>query len=181
MNNEGEFLYNARAVLRAKWYLRNITTQGDRIRLYPGSRPMVRSDGEVHIGDRVQLHSTLARLEVGALAGGILRIGVGTGINYGSAVCASHSITIGEWCLIGQHVLIFDTAWHYLDPARRMERPEPEPVVIGDNVWIGTRAMIMPGVTIGKDAVVAAGSVVTTDVPERHIAAGIPAKVIREI
>ena len=181
MNNEGEFVYNARAVLRAKWFLRNITSQGQRIRIYPGSRPLVRSEGDVYIGDRVQLHSTLARLEVGALAGGVLRIGAGTGINYGSAICASHSITIGERCLIGQHVLLFDSAWHHLDPARRLERPEPEPVVIGDNVWIGTRAMVMPGVTIGDDAAVAAGSVVTRDVPARHFAAGIPAKVIREI
>ena len=135
----------------------------------------------MHIGDRVQLHSTLYPVEIGAAPGGRLEIGTGTGVNFGSSITATHSITIGEWCLIGQHVIIFDTAWHYLDPQRRLERPPPEPVVIEDNVWIATRAMVMPGVTIGRESAIAAGSVVTKDIPPGVFAAGMPAKVIREL
>lgn len=179
--NRHELARNAAAVARAKWYLRNVTTQGQRIRIWGGCRPAIVTGGEVHIHDRVQLHSTLARLEIGAAPGGYLEIGTGTGINFGSSITATHSIKIGEWCLIGQHVIVFDTAWHYLDPVRRLERPPPQPVVLEDNVWIGTRAMIMPGVTIGKDACVAAGAVVTSDIPPRTFAAGMPARVIREL
>jgi maltose O-acetyltransferase len=59
--------------------------------------------------------------------------------------------------------------------------PESRPVLIGDDVWIGTRALILPGVTIGSGAVVGAGSVVTGDIPERCLAVGNPARVIKKI
>lgn len=57
----------------------------------------------------------------------------------------------------------------------------PSPVTIGENVWIGSNATILPGVMIGNNSVVAAGAVVTKDVPENTVVAGVPAKVIKEI
>ena len=57
----------------------------------------------------------------------------------------------------------------------------PAPIVIGDKVWIGANATVLPGVTIGKGAIVAAGAVVTRDVPPNTIVAGVPARVVREI
>jgi acetyltransferase-like isoleucine patch superfamily enzyme len=62
---------------------------------------------------------------------------------------------------------------------RREDLPESEPVVIEDNVWIGSKTIILPGVRIGNHAVIGAGSIVTKDIPPRCVAAGNPARVIR--
>jgi acetyltransferase-like isoleucine patch superfamily enzyme len=64
---------------------------------------------------------------------------------------------------------------------RRMELPQSDPVVIGDHVWIGSKAVILPGVRIGSHAVVGAGSIVTKDIPPRCVAAGNPARVLRHL
>jgi acetyltransferase-like isoleucine patch superfamily enzyme len=82
---------------------------------------------------------------------------------------------IGERCSIGWDVWITDTDYHRLNDGEDIA-----PVSIGDEVWIGAKSMILKGVTVGKGAVIAAGSVVTKDVPERALVAGNPATVIRE-
>jgi acetyltransferase-like isoleucine patch superfamily enzyme len=74
-----------------------------------------------------------------------------------------------------------DTPFHELDPDRRLARPRTSPIDIGENVWLGARVMVMPGVTIGRDAAVGAGSIVTSDVPPRTLVAGVPARVIKEL
>ena len=94
-------------------------------------------------------------------------------------IAATGLVAIGAECLIGTHVSIIDNAFH--DVVDRQQVPAPKPVVIGDNVWIGNRAIILPGVTIGDGAVVGAGSVVTRDVPDRTGVAGNPARVVREL
>jgi maltose O-acetyltransferase len=74
------------------------------------------------------------------------------------------------------------TATHPLDPGPRRDKWEAaEPIVIGDNVWLGGGAIVCPGVTIGADTVVGAGSVVTRDLPAGVVAVGSPANVIREL
>jgi maltose O-acetyltransferase len=90
-------------------------------------------------------------------------------------------ITIGDDCLIGPNVGIY-TAGHALDPIRRkVEKKEfGQPVVIGNNVWLGGNSTILPGVTIGDDVVIGAGSVVTKDIPNGVLAYGNPCKVIRK-
>jgi maltose O-acetyltransferase len=95
-------------------------------------------------------------------------------------------VTIGRHCRIADGVRIFDAPGHPLDPLLRKEgrpanRDEVRPIVIKDNVWIGSRAVIMPGVSIGQDSVVAAGSVVMTAVPAGVLVAGNPARQIRVI
>jgi acetyltransferase-like isoleucine patch superfamily enzyme/coenzyme F420-reducing hydrogenase beta subunit len=90
--------------------------------------------------------------------------------------CACY-IKIGKNCHIAKDVVIRDLDGHYIEDAKYRTA---KPVVIGDNVWIGYRAMILKGVTIGEGAIIAAGSIVTKDVPPRSIAAGNPAKVIRQ-
>jgi acetyltransferase-like isoleucine patch superfamily enzyme len=67
------------------------------------------------------------------------------------------------------------------DVVRRMELPQSYPVVIEDHVWIGTKAVILPGVHIGSRAVIGAGSIVTKDIPARCVAAGNPARVLRRL
>jgi len=74
------------------------------------------------------------------------------------------------------------TAWHPTEPApRRAKLEAAAPITIGDNVWIGRAAIVLPGVTIGDHSVVAAGSVVTKSVPANAIVAGNPARVLRYI
>lgn len=89
------------------------------------------------------------------------------------------SVTIGHHCLLGPRVGIY-TATHPALAAQRISGLEfGKPIIIGNHVWIGGNALIMPGVTIGNDVVVAAGAVVTKDVPDGTMVAGNPAKVIR--
>ena len=88
-------------------------------------------------------------------------------------------IQIGNNVLIG-HQVVIATLDHDLDPKQRGVL-HPAPVVIEDDVWIGANATITKGVTIGQGAVIAAGSVVTKDVPPMTIVGGVPAKVIKEI
>ena len=111
--------------------------------------------------------------------GGRLEIGDRTMLNFGGDIGVTRSVTIGRDCLIGTHAIILDNDFH--DALRRQDRPEAKPVRIGDRVWIGNRVIVLPGVTIGDDAVVGAGSVVTSDVAARSVVAGNPARVIRQL
>lgn len=91
-------------------------------------------------------------------------------------------IRIGPHALIGSFVEIFDSDFHELHPDRRRGgRPAMAPVELGENVFIGDGVKILKGVTIGADSVIGAGSVVTATIPEGVIAAGNPARVIREL
>lgn len=114
-------------------------------------------------------------------------IGDGTSIRDYSQITAINSIRIGSGVLTGPNILITDNAHgaslaELLDIAPNL-RPlsSKGPVVIEDNVWIGTKASIMSGVRIGKGAIIAANSVVTHDIPPYCVAAGVPAKVIKVI
>jgi maltose O-acetyltransferase len=90
-------------------------------------------------------------------------------------------VDIGRDCLLGPGVHIY-TATHPLKATRRSSGVEyGKPVEIGDDVWIGGRAVINPGVTVGDSAVVASGAVVTEDVPESVVVQGNPATVVREL
>lgn len=88
-------------------------------------------------------------------------------------------VTLGDGCQIG-HNVVFATLNHGIAPTDR-ENTYPASIVLGKNVWVGSNATILQGVTIGDNAVVAAGAVVTKDVPANTIVGGVPAKVIRRI
>lgn len=88
-------------------------------------------------------------------------------------------VTIGDGCQIG-HNVVFATLNHELEPEKR-KTTRPAPIVLGKNVWIGSNATILQGVTIGDNAVVAAGAVVTKDVPPNTVVGGVPAKFIKII
>lgn len=114
--------------------------------------------------------------------GAVLIVGAGTGISGGS-FCAAARVTIGERCLIGANVIVCDTDFHALRPQGRRHNADwsqigVQPVHIGNDVFIGTGAMVLKGVEVGDGAVIGAGSVVTRSVPARSIAAGNPARVI---
>jgi acetyltransferase-like isoleucine patch superfamily enzyme len=108
-----------------------------------------------------------------------ITIGERVFLNAGCRFQDQGGITIGDDCLIG-HNAVIATLQHDIAPERRADLV-PSPVVIGRNVWLGANVTILPGVTIGDDAVVGAGSVVTRDVPARSIVVGSPARVVRTI
>lgn len=104
--------------------------------------------------------------------------------NYNLTILDHMPVTIGNNVLIGPNVVI-SSASHNIDYRIRNKDNRMDiagaPVVIEDNVWIGANVAVMPGVTIGKHSVVAAGSVVTTDVPPDSVVAGVPAKVMKTL
>ena len=108
-------------------------------------------------------------------------IGERTFANWGLILLDVATITIGDDVQIGPNVQLL-TATHPLEPGPRRDKWEAaEPIVIGDNVWLGGGVIVCPGVTIGADTVVGAGSVVTRDLPAGVVAVGSPARVLREL
>lgn len=110
-------------------------------------------------------------------------IGNNTGISGGS-ICAARLVKIGNECLVGANVTIADTDFHPIQSDGKRadvshENVPAEPVIIEDNVFLGTGAIILKGVTIGRNSVVGAGAVVTKDVPPNSVVAGNPARVIK--
>lgn len=97
------------------------------------------------------------------------------------SIISCRKIEIGDSLLCGDEVVIVDSDFHGINPDRIMREENSAPVKIGNNVWLGSRVMILKNVTIGDDSVVAAMSVVTQDVPPRTVVGGIPAKKIKEI
>jgi acetyltransferase-like isoleucine patch superfamily enzyme len=170
---------DALAVARAHWYLRKASHVGRRVRLR--GRPVINAAGSIIVHDRVQLVSHVARLELGTGDGGVLEIGERTLVNYGCSIAAIGRVSIGERCLIGPHCMIIDSAFHDVDPDHRLDPPTAEPITIGNNVWLGARVIVLPGVTIGDDSVVGVGSIVTRDIPPRSLAVGAPARVVRAL
>ena len=108
-----------------------------------------------------------------------IRVGKHFFANFNFTVLDEAPVTIGNNCFIGPNVSIY-TACHSTDPVERNSRQEwAEPVSIGDNVWIGGSVTILPGVKIGNNVTIGAGSVVTKDIPDNVVAVGNPCKVIR--
>jgi len=102
-------------------------------------------------------------------------------INYGAVILDSAPVRIGNDCQIGPGVQIL-TATHPLDAATRRARWESAlPITIGDGAWLGAGVIVCPGVSIGEETVIGAGSVVTRDIPPRVLAAGNPCKVVRSL
>lgn len=98
----------------------------------------------------------------------------------GVRISAAQSIRIGDNCMLAANVIISDSDWHGIYNRIRPFRCT-KPVAIGDNVWLGERAIITKGVSIGENSVIGAGAVVTKDIPANTVAAGNPARVIKTI
>lgn len=114
--------------------------------------------------------------------------------DYGLNISVGRAVFIGYECMFTGHAAIdiadevmisnrvnLVTAGHPVEPHKRRASITAAPITVGPNVWIGTAATVLPGVTIGADSVVAAGAVVTHDVPPATVVAGVPATVLRHL
>lgn len=110
-----------------------------------------------------------------------LRCGRGTTINYRCLFDNRAPVVLGDRCGIGADVQFITSTHDLADPAVRAGVGSLAPIVVGDGVWIGSRATLLSGVTVGAGAVVAAGAVVVHDVAPHTLVGGVPAKVLREL
>jgi maltose O-acetyltransferase len=136
----------------------------------------------IHIGERLLMLGGTAPCELTTHHGGRLEIGDRVFVNYGTSISAHTLVRIGNDCKIGQHTIILDCDYHNMDhPLHDGGHGPSRPVVLEDGVWLSARVTVLKGVTIGRSSVVAAGSVVTRDVPAGVLAGGVPARVLRHL
>jgi maltose O-acetyltransferase len=102
-------------------------------------------------------------------------------MNYNCVILDNNYVRIGNHVMFGPGVQIYTAAHDLLAEPRNRGIEVAKPITIEDNVWIGGSAVLLPGVTIGRNAVVGAGAVVTRDIPSNSVVAGNPARVIREV
>ena len=144
-----------------------------------GQLPVLsRSGGNIRIGKRFVLRARVARCEIGAFANAKLTIGDRVFVNQGVVICARESIEIGDDTKIGDFSAVYDSNYHEVDPAHPAKA---RPVTIGKNVWLGNGVLVLAGSNIGDHTVVAARSVVSSALPPRVLAAGNPAKVVKQL
>jgi acetyltransferase-like isoleucine patch superfamily enzyme len=160
-------------LLRGLWIRRGFTRSG--IVACRGGRPWPRIENKGRLtAENIGLWNGV-RIEVGR--NGHLSIGTGTYLNRNATVVCDEHVSIGRNCAISWDVVILDTDQH----EREGLGPSTAPVVIEDDVWIGCRTIVLKGVTIGRGAVVGAGSIVTRDVPAGTLVVGQPARVVRSL
>ena len=142
------------------------------VKVYRGSRIHIVKGSTIEIGKSVSLYQNV-RIDM-LDAGAQVKIGDHTFINRDSEIFCKDRVYIGDRCAVSWNVTIMDNDFHYIGT-----NGNSKAIYIGDDVWIGCRSLIMKGVHIGDGAVIAAGSVVTKDVPSYSVVGGNPAKVIK--
>lgn len=135
----------------------------------------VLDNGHIKIGNFIM---TRGPLYLKAVNDGKLSIGDNVFFNHNCSITCSESITIGSHCMFANNLVIIDHD-HKIDERGVTGALVSKPIVIEDRVWCGANVTITKGVHIGTGAVIAAGAVVTKDVPERAVVAGVPGKIIR--
>jgi acetyltransferase-like isoleucine patch superfamily enzyme len=127
-----------------------------------GFVPKLRNEGECVIGKATYFYSYRTRQSITVRRGATLRIGNHAFINDGVDICANVGITIGNHVKIAPMAAIYHSNYRKVSPGEDVRKM---PIVIGDNVWIGVNAVVLPGASIGDHAVIAAGSIVTGVIP----------------
>lgn len=148
---------------------------GSFLRVGKGVR-ILKKNSFIKIGSKVQLHNGVKLSAWGNENHSEIIIGSNTAIGDRTEIHAGQRIEIGSGCNIAWNVCIMDRDYHKFNTPTE----EFKPVKIEDNVWIGCNCIILKGVTVGEGAVIAAGSVVTKDVPPKTLVGGNPAKVLKE-
>jgi acetyltransferase-like isoleucine patch superfamily enzyme len=163
--------------LGARVWLRSCDQVGTKARTF--WRPIIENRGRIVLGSRVRLNSHWAPIELVTGPQGVIDIGDGVYINYGSMISAQQSVRIGSNVMIGNYCIVADTETPCVGGPPGGPSIEPRPVEIGDGVWLAARVTVLPGSRIGAGASIAAGSIVAGDIPEGCVAGGIPARVLR--
>ena len=164
--------YSIWQYLAGFWFSKSFDSSGYLVVTGGSPRPKVIHKGGKLLAGNCQFYSGV-RIEVGAR--GTLIIGNGTYINRNTLIVCEDRVEIGKNCKIAWDVIIMDSDLHPIDDSTPITN---KPVRIEDGVWIGCRTIILKGVSIGYGAVIAAGSVVTKNVPPRTVYGGSPAKLI---
>jgi maltose O-acetyltransferase len=160
------------AELRARWYLRGAESIGERPRVI--GRPLITTP-QLVIGDDFLIWSHYRKTHLGGE--GRLEIGNRVFLNAGVVILAFERIVLEDGAGLASEVFVSDSDNHSL--AGRPVRQQP--ITVGRGAWVGTRVVILAGVTIGSRAVVASGAVVTRDVPADTMVAGVPARPVRAL
>ncbi len=144
---------------------------------HPGSKISIDSSCRFNSGENSTLGGFVRSCRISTLKEKArIKIGENCGFS-GTVIGSAKEVLIGRNVRCATNTTIFDTDWHFDDP-----RTGPDsPVIIGDNVWLGYNVMVFKGVTIGENTLVGANSIVTKSLPPNVIAAGSPAKVIRNL
>lgn len=160
------------------WVIRSLwrVTCGRGVYIGSGGVLKATDGGNICLGDRTVINR-YANLQAKY---GMLSVGADGFVGQGTTIMARQGISIGTDCLIAEYVTIRDQNHDYMagQPLRRQGFVCAE-ISIGNNVWIGAKATILPGGTIGDNAVIAANAVVTRDVPANTLVAGVPAVPIK--
>lgn len=147
-------------------------------------------NSKIQIGNNLWLVSGEGRsgitfyshVKLTTIGSGQIKIGNNVALN-GTVITSKKKIEIGDNCMIAPNVIIVDTDFHLQWPPEKRFQQVPskydKPVFIKSNVWIGMNSIILKGVTIGKNSIIGAGSIVTTNIPDNVIASGNPARVIK--
>ena len=141
-------------------------------------KPYVINNGEIHLGDHINICSRNVQCDLVSMPGGKLTIGNDVFVNFGTTICSANKVSIGDKVKIGPYCMIHDTDFHV--QGEDFAKVEGVPVIIEENVWLGSRVIVLKGTVIGKGSIIAAGSVVSGIIPPNVIAGGIPARVIRK-
>lgn len=144
------------------------THTGCNINLMQHSRLVLNGNSKIGLGSALTLEE-----------GAVFEIGNSTYISAGATLRSAQKISIGDQCAISWNVTILDSDFHEYTLEDGSLSVKTKEVKIGNNVWIGNNVLILKGVTIGDNAIIAAGSVVTKSVPHGTIVAGNPAKIIK--
>ncbi len=165
---------------------------GKNTKWYGFPKIMKHKNSSIRIGDGVEVRNWKYSNPLGVNhplilttweKGASISIGDNVGIT-GGVICAARSINIGEGTLVGANSIILDTDFHPIDSTnRRFNKAniKSREVLVGKNVFIGTNAIILKGITIGNNAVIGAGSVVTKNIAKNTIAVGNPAKKVKQV
>jgi acetyltransferase-like isoleucine patch superfamily enzyme len=175
--------------LKIKWFKRNLhVAEGVRINAWPTI--VLHQKASIFLGENVLLNSSNRTYHVNMFTrvklmcdkpNASISIGKNTRI-HGSCIHAFEKIEIGENCLIAANCQIFDSNGHGTEIGHRHSNQGiSKPIKIGNNVWIGTGCIILPGTFIGSGSVIAAGSVVIGEVPEKTVYGGNPAKLLKKL
>ena len=166
------------AWLRARWKMRGATSLGRLVFASGGIDVHLERLAELRVGTNVRFHADIHRPRVSVRHKALLSIGDDCLLN-GCIIAANQEVRIGNGVTLGPWAHLMDGDFHGVQD--RDGAGANRPIVIEDDVWLATRAMVLKGVRIGRGAVVAAGAVVTKDVEAYTVVAGVPARVVRRL